>query len=173
MRGLKFLLWTLILLPSLALVHEVAGQVAVVVGGPPPACPYGYYSYPPYACAPYGFYGPGYFYNGIFLGIGPWRNWGYTHGWGYQRYHPGGYGPGHGYPPPPQAIVLHPFLMAVEDIPQTAAAVILRTAVEVDLQAVVAAVDRQVAAAAGLQGGELHESWAAILIVLIFLSLYT
>lgn len=25
---------------------------------PPPVCPYGYYSYPPYACAPYGFYGP-------------------------------------------------------------------------------------------------------------------
>ena len=73
----------------------------------------------------------------------------------------------------PQAIIPHLPLTAVEDIPQTAAAVILRTAVEVDLQAVVAAVDRQVAAAAGLQGGELHESWAAILIVLIFLSLYT
>ena len=83
----------------------------------------------------------------------------------------------------PQAIIPHLPLTAVEDIPQTAAAVILRTAVEVDLQAVVAAVDRQVAevavglraavVAAGLQGGELHESWAAILIVLIFLSLYT
>src|ERR1035438_6347406 len=24
----------------------------------PPVCPYGYYSYSPYACAPYGFYGP-------------------------------------------------------------------------------------------------------------------
>jgi hypothetical protein len=38
----------------------------------PPVCPYGYYSYYPYACAPYGFYGPSYFVNGIFIGAGPW-----------------------------------------------------------------------------------------------------
>jgi hypothetical protein len=38
----------------------------------PPACAYGYYSQYPYACAPYGFYGPSYFANGIFIGAGPW-----------------------------------------------------------------------------------------------------
>ena len=38
----------------------------------PPACAYGYYSDYPYTCAPYGFYGPSYFVNGIFIGAGPW-----------------------------------------------------------------------------------------------------
>ena len=33
-----------------------------------------------------GFYGPGYFYNGIFLGMGPWAGWGYGHGWGSHRF---------------------------------------------------------------------------------------
>ena len=46
------------------------------VGGPP-ACAYGYYSYYPYACAPYGFYGPSYFANGIFIGAGPWYRAGF------------------------------------------------------------------------------------------------
>ena len=49
-------------------------------------CAYGYYGYAPYACAPYGYYGPGYFYNGIFLGMGPWGGWGYSHGWGSHRF---------------------------------------------------------------------------------------
>src|SRR5215469_14155867 len=44
--------------------------------GPPPVCPYGYYSYYPYACAPYGYYAPEYFYNGFFVGAGPWFGWG-------------------------------------------------------------------------------------------------
>jgi uncharacterized membrane protein YgcG len=37
-----------------------------------PMCPYGYYDYAPYACAPYGYYGPEWFTGGIFLGAGPW-----------------------------------------------------------------------------------------------------
>ena len=32
----------------------------------PPVCDWGYYSYYPYACAPYGFYGPNWFYGGVF-----------------------------------------------------------------------------------------------------------
>jgi hypothetical protein len=40
--------------------------------GPPPACVYGYYDYYPYACAPYGYYGPEYFSGGVFIGAGPW-----------------------------------------------------------------------------------------------------
>jgi hypothetical protein len=35
-------------------------------------CPYGYYDYSPYACAPYGYYGPEWFSNGVFIGVGPW-----------------------------------------------------------------------------------------------------
>ena len=52
----------------------------------PPVCPYGYYNYEPYGCAPSGYYGQGYFYNGIFLGVGPWSNWEYGHGWGGHRF---------------------------------------------------------------------------------------
>lgn len=54
--------------------------------GVPPVCSYGYYEYAPCACMPMGYYGPGYFYNGIFLGMGPWAGWGYGHGWGSHRF---------------------------------------------------------------------------------------
>jgi hypothetical protein len=40
--------------------------------GAEPVCPYGYYDYAPYACAPYGYYGPEWFSGGIFIGAGPW-----------------------------------------------------------------------------------------------------
>jgi hypothetical protein len=40
--------------------------------GPAPVCAYGYYGYYPYACAPYGYYGPDYFAGGVFIGAGPW-----------------------------------------------------------------------------------------------------
>ena len=40
--------------------------------GPEPVCPYGYFDYAPYNCAPYGYYGPTWFANGIFIGAGPW-----------------------------------------------------------------------------------------------------
>ena len=75
---------------------------------PPPVCPYGYYSYPPYACAPVGFYGPQWFDNGVFVGAGPWFNhgWGYRDGWDHDRWEHdrgrwehdrGGWGGGRGY----------------------------------------------------------------------------
>ncbi|HKW32912.1 MAG TPA: hypothetical protein VJN92_07900 [Candidatus Acidoferrum sp.] len=54
--------------------------------GPPPVCAYGYYDYYPYACAPYGYYGPDWFVNGVFIGVGPWYH-------SYWR-HPGWYGRG-------------------------------------------------------------------------------
>ena len=47
-------------------------RVGIGVGFGPPACAYGYYPYEPYACAPYGYYGPAYFLNGVFIGAGPW-----------------------------------------------------------------------------------------------------
>jgi hypothetical protein len=55
-----------------------AQRVIVGVGvgpaylGPAPVCAYGYYGSYPYACAPYGYYGPDYFVGGVFIGAGPW-----------------------------------------------------------------------------------------------------
>jgi hypothetical protein len=48
-------------------------QVTVGIGvGGPPVCPYGYFDYAPYDCAPYGYYGPDWFTGGLFIGAGPW-----------------------------------------------------------------------------------------------------
>ena len=86
MRGLIGLVFTTALLAPLALAPEANAQIAISIGGPPPICSYGYYGYAPYSCAPVGYYGSGYFYNGIFLGMGPWAGWGYNHGWGSHRF---------------------------------------------------------------------------------------
>ena len=88
---------TTTLLASLTLLPSANAQI--VIGINPPVCTYGYYNYAPYGCAPSGFYGPGYFYNGVFLGVGPWASWGYGHGWGEHRFGGGGggfYVEGHG-----------------------------------------------------------------------------
>src|ERR1039458_9130411 len=87
MRGSKVLLCAAALLTTLAMASAPTANAQIVVGigvpsvdigiGVQPVCSYGYYGYAPYACAPYGYYGSGYFYNGIFLGMGPWANWGY------------------------------------------------------------------------------------------------
>lgn len=52
-----------------------AARAQVTVGvniGPAPVCPYGYFDYEPYDCAPYGYYGPDWFVGGVFIGAGPW-----------------------------------------------------------------------------------------------------
>ncbi len=54
-----------------AAAKPAAAQVSVDIGVAPD-CPYGYYDYAPYACAPYGYYGPEWFSGGIFIGAGPW-----------------------------------------------------------------------------------------------------
>jgi len=78
MKYFRFLalLGVLALLPlSVTPAHA---QVSVGIGfgpgyyGGPPVCQWGYYDYSPYACAPYGFYGPNWFSGGIFIGAGPW-----------------------------------------------------------------------------------------------------
>jgi len=102
MRGSKVLLCAVALFTSLAMTSAPTVNAQIVVGigvpsvsigiGVQPVCSYGYYGYAPYACAPYGYYGSGYFYDGIFLGMGPWANWGYGHGWGEHRFV--GYGGG-------------------------------------------------------------------------------
>jgi len=63
------------LLVSCALVAPAYAPAQVSVGvniGAPPICPYGYFDYAPYDCAPYGYYGPDWFVGGVFLGAGPW-----------------------------------------------------------------------------------------------------
>jgi hypothetical protein len=78
----------------------------VVAGvGPAPVCAYGYYSYYPYACAPYGYYGPNWFVGGVFIGAGPWYHGYYGPRGFYGRpgygYRPGyAYRPGYGYHAP-------------------------------------------------------------------------
>lgn len=97
MQGLKTLLGSAALLAGMALAPAAQSQISIGINiGAPPVCRYGFYEYPPYACAPYGFYGPGYFYNGIFLGVGPWAGWGYAHGWGSHRFVEAGGGRYHG-----------------------------------------------------------------------------
>lgn len=50
---------------------KAQAQVTVSIGAAP-VCPYGYFDYAPYACAPYGYYGPEWFVGGVFVGAGPW-----------------------------------------------------------------------------------------------------
>ena len=45
---------------------KTQAQVSVNIGVAP-ECPYGYYDYAPYACAPYGYYGPNWFADSVFI----------------------------------------------------------------------------------------------------------
>ena len=60
--------------------QKAHGQISVQIGTAP-RCPYGYFDYPPYDCAPYGYYGPEWFSGGVFIGAGPWYR-GPSHFWG-------------------------------------------------------------------------------------------
>jgi hypothetical protein len=76
MRTLKLL--ALLSLGMLIAPHAQAAEIGIGIGigpgyvGPAPVCAYGYYPYYPYACAPYGYYGPEWFSGGLFIGAGPW-----------------------------------------------------------------------------------------------------
>ncbi len=50
---------------------QAPAQVSINIGAAP-ACPYGYYDFAPYNCAPPGYYGPEWFDGGVFIGAGPW-----------------------------------------------------------------------------------------------------
>src|SRR5712691_2530646 len=91
MRYLRLLGLLGVCLLSASYAHAQRVVVGVGIGapayyGPAPVCAYGYYDYYPYACAPYGFYGPDWFAGGVFIGAGPW-----FHGCGYGYYGRGGY----------------------------------------------------------------------------------
>jgi hypothetical protein len=98
MRYFKYfaLLAVLVMVPAV----YSHGQVAVGVRiGPdyglynaPPVCDYGFYPDYPYGCAPYGYWGPDYFVDGVFIGVGPWYNFYHR----YPRYW-GGYFVGGGF----------------------------------------------------------------------------
>ena len=86
MRNLKLLSLLGLCLVFAPYAHAQRFGVEVGVGpgyvGPPPVCEYGYYNYYPYACAPYGYYGPSWFSGGVFIGAGPWFH-GYHAGPGF------------------------------------------------------------------------------------------
>src|ERR1700742_4339292 len=79
---------------ALLLITSARPQVAVGVNiGPAPVCPYGYFDYPPYDCAPCGYYGHDWFTGGVFIGAGPW-----FHGpHGFYGHVDNRYDPYHGY----------------------------------------------------------------------------
>lgn len=76
MRYLKVLALLAVCLVPVGFAQAQRVVVGIGVGGPayygpPPVCAYGYYPYYPYACAPYGYYGPEWFAGGVFIGAGP------------------------------------------------------------------------------------------------------
>ena len=93
MRSYRWVLLAMLLAVPFAVTAKAQVGVGVGVGvGPavvgggydyadgydygPPVCDWGYYPYYPYACAPYGYYGPNGLYGGVFIGAGPWYGWG-------------------------------------------------------------------------------------------------
>jgi hypothetical protein len=90
MRKLTFhlLIAALAVIGVAAFSSNAQAQVGVEVGVAPD-CPYGYYDVAPYACAPAGYYGPEWFNDGIFIGVGPWFHGASEfHGYVNNKFHP-------------------------------------------------------------------------------------
>lgn len=98
MRLIRYMLFAVMAAALLAVVPNTGpaadAQVTVGIGvGAAPVCPYGYYDFAPYNCAPYGYYGPEWFNGGVFIGAGPW-----FHGeHGFHGHVDNRYDPRHGY----------------------------------------------------------------------------
>ena len=88
---------TVLFVGSMSVAPAAPAQISVGVGiGAAPVCPYGYFDYAPYNCAPYGYYGPDWFTGGVFIGAGPW-----FHGpRGFYGHVDNRYDPHHGYAGP-------------------------------------------------------------------------
>jgi len=71
MRHWKFLALPVLIAGLLSIPRSAPAQVSINIGAAP-VCPYGYFDYAPYNCAPYGYYGPEWFSGGFFIGAGPW-----------------------------------------------------------------------------------------------------
>jgi hypothetical protein len=95
MRYFKSLASSAITLALLSAGSVAPAQVSVNIGVAP-VCPYGYFDYEPYSCAPYGYYGPDWFNGGFFIGAGPW----YHGGHGFYGHVDNRYDPRHGYAGP-------------------------------------------------------------------------
>src|ERR1700722_983589 len=67
----KILAFSALTIALISCVPVTPAQVSVNIGVAP-VCPYGYFDYAPYDCAPYGYYGPDWFTGGLFIGAGPW-----------------------------------------------------------------------------------------------------
>ena len=77
MRGFKYvLLAAALFMLFAAATPKSQAQISVGIGIGEPACPYGYYGYGSYNCAPYGYYGPEWFVGGRFIGAGRWYHGG-------------------------------------------------------------------------------------------------
>jgi hypothetical protein len=77
MRSIRYALLAVFVFAFFGLgpVPSTTAQAQISIGlnfGAEPACPYGYYGYAPYNCAPSGYYGPEWFNNGAFIGAGHW-----------------------------------------------------------------------------------------------------
>jgi hypothetical protein len=99
MSRLKRVVFSALIVALVSSVPVSPAQVAISIGAAP-ICPYGYFDYAPYDCAPYGYYGPDWFVGGIFIGAGPW-----FHGpHGFYGHVDNRYDPHHGYagPLPPR-----------------------------------------------------------------------
>jgi hypothetical protein len=96
MRSMKCGLLTAAAAALVLLVPAKPSHAQISIGvniGAAPECPYGYYDYSPYSCAPYGYYGPEWFNGGAFIGAGPW-----FHGpSGFHGHVDNHYDPHHGY----------------------------------------------------------------------------
>jgi hypothetical protein len=94
MRYTKYLVLLVVLVVP-AIYSQAQVAIGVQIGpdyglyNPPPVCTYGYYPYYPYACAPYGYWGPEWFVSGAFIGAGPWYHFYYTHPTYYRRFYGG------------------------------------------------------------------------------------
>jgi hypothetical protein len=72
MNGIKYLAMAAVAAMFVAAgTPKAEAQIRVEIGAAP-VCPYGYYDYTPYECAPYGYYGPEWFHGRTFIGVGPW-----------------------------------------------------------------------------------------------------
>src|ERR1700735_2901075 len=93
----KLLAFSALTLLLVSFAPAAKAQISVGVNlGPAPYCPYGYFDYAPYNCAPYGYYGPDWFTDGVFIGVGPW-----FHGpAGFHGHVDNRYDPHHGYKGP-------------------------------------------------------------------------
>ena len=71
MRKWKAVVLSLFTLGILSAARPASAKVDISIGVEP-VCPYGYFDFAPFNCAPYGYYGPEWFNGGIFIGVGPW-----------------------------------------------------------------------------------------------------